>query len=47
MHFEQHIKQDDHHWLLTLHDDINSKIALGSVGVEVAIADLYNRVEFV
>jgi len=44
---EQHIKQDDHHWLLILHDDINSKIALGSVGVEVAIADLYNRVEFV
>lgn len=44
---EQHIKQDDHHWLLILHDDINGKIALGSVGVEVAIADLYNRIEFV
>jgi len=44
---EQHIKQDDHHWLLILHDDVNSKIALGSVGVEIAIADLYNRIEFV
>jgi len=44
---EQQIKQDDHHWLLTLHDDINRKIALGSIGVEVAIADLYNRIEFV
>ena len=43
---EQHIKQDDHHWLLTIHDDINRKISLGSLGVEIAIADLYNRIEF-
>lgn len=43
---EQHIKQDEHHWLLTLHDDINRKISLGSLGVEIAIADLYNRIEF-
>lgn len=44
---EQHIKQDDHHWLLILHDDISDTISLGSVGVEIAIADLYNRIEFV
>jgi len=43
---EQQIKQDNHHWLLTLHDDMNGKISLGSVGVEIAIADLYNRIEF-
>jgi len=42
---EQHIKQDDHHWLLTLHDDINSTISLASVSIEIAIADLYERID--
>jgi Uma2 family endonuclease len=43
---EQHIKQDAHHWLLILHHDINDTISLGSVGIKIAIADLYNRIEF-
>jgi len=43
---EQHFKQDDRHWLLTLHDDITSTIFLASVSIEIAIADLYNRIEF-
>mgnify|MGYP006443060685 CR=1 FL=1 len=42
---EQHIKQDDHHWLLTFHDDINSTISLASVSIEIAIADLYERID--
>ena len=42
---EQHIKQDDYHWLLTLHDDIDRTISLDSLGVEIAIADLYERVD--
>ena len=42
---EQHIKQDDYHWLLTLHNDLNGKISLDSLAVEIAIADLYDRIE--
>jgi Uma2 family endonuclease len=43
---EHHVKQDDRRWLLTIHDDRDAKIALASVPVEIAIADLYRRVEF-
>jgi len=42
---EQYIKQDDYHWLLTLHNDLNGKISLDSLAVEIAIADLYDRIE--
>ncbi|QDZ39012.1 Uma2 family endonuclease [Euhalothece natronophila Z-M001] len=35
---EQYIKQDDYHWLLTLHNDLNGKISLDSLAVEIAIA---------
>ncbi|WP_035492415.1 Uma2 family endonuclease [Baaleninema simplex] len=41
---EQHVKQDDRHWLLTIHEDLNAKIPLASIPVEIAIADLYHRV---
>ncbi|MBP0005255.1 MAG: Uma2 family endonuclease [Cyanobacteria bacterium SBC] len=43
---EQHVKQDDRHWLLTIHDDLNATIPLASIPVEIAIADLYHRVQF-
>ena len=41
---EQYMKQDDHHWLLAIHDDRHATIPLVSVPVEIAIADLYHRV---
>lgn len=43
---EQHVKQDERHWLLTIHDDLNAKIPLASIPVEISIADLYHRVQF-
>lgn len=44
VHIEQHVKQDDRHWLLTIYDDLNAIIPLASIPVEIAIADLYHRV---
>jgi len=38
------VKQDDRHWLLTIHDDPNATIPLASIPVEIAIADLYHRI---
>jgi hypothetical protein len=32
---EQYIKQDDYHWLLTLHNDLNGKISLDSLAEEL------------
>ncbi|MGA1265482.1 MAG: Uma2 family endonuclease [Prochlorothrix sp.] len=43
---EQYVKQGDHQWLLTEYRDLNARFILPSVGVEVALADLYEAVEF-
>jgi Uma2 family endonuclease len=43
---EQYAKQDDRHWLLAIHDDLNATLPLASIPVEIAIADLYHRVRF-
>lgn len=43
---EQHVKQDDRHWMLTIHDDPTATIALASVPVQIAIADLFKKVTF-
>lgn len=43
---EQYVKQGDHQWLLTEYRNLNARFTLPSVGVEVALADLYEAVEF-
>ncbi|NJL82412.1 MAG: Uma2 family endonuclease [Chloroflexaceae bacterium] len=45
IYIEQYVKQDAHHWLLTIHSDRSAPITLVSVPARMAIADLYDRVE--
>ncbi|MDG2992082.1 Uma2 family endonuclease [Candidatus Synechococcus calcipolaris G9] len=41
---EQFVKQADHQWLFSDHSGLDAKINLVSVGVEVALVDLYESV---
>ncbi|AFY59551.1 Uma2 family endonuclease [Synechococcus sp. PCC 6312] len=41
---EQFVKQADHQWLFTDHSGLDTSIKLVSVGVEIALADLYESV---
>lgn len=45
-HVEHHVKQGESQWLLTEYDGSQVTISLSSVPVEIAIADLYENVEF-
>ncbi len=45
-HVEHHVKQGENQWLLTEYDGSQAMISLSSVPVEIAIADLYENVEF-
>lgn len=46
VHAEHYFKIDQRRWTLTEYEDIGETIALESIGCEVAIADLYDKVEF-
>jgi Uma2 family endonuclease len=43
---EQFTKQGANQWLFTEYSDRAARVALGSLGVELAVADLYENIEF-
>lgn len=45
-HIEHYVKQAENQWLFTEYDGLETSFVLSSVGVEIAIADLYESVEF-
>jgi Uma2 family endonuclease len=45
-HVEHYVKQAENQWLFTDYDDLNQSFDLQSVGVTMALADLYEAVEF-
>lgn len=46
MHADLYTRQPDGRWLLTSADKLEDSLTLESVGAEVALADLYEKVEF-
>ncbi len=46
VHVERHARQEDNQWLLSETDSIDDVIALPSIGCRLAVADLYEKVEF-
>ncbi len=43
---EHHVKQSENQWLLTEHQGLDTSFSLISVPVEIALADLYEGIEF-
>lgn len=43
---EHHVKQSEHQWLLTEYQGLDTSFSLASVPVEIALADLYEGIEF-
>ncbi|MEA5466916.1 Uma2 family endonuclease [Leptothoe sp. PORK10 BA2] len=43
---EHHVKQSEHQWLLTEYQGLDAAFSLMSVPVEIALADLYEGIEF-
>jgi Uma2 family endonuclease len=46
MHVEQYVKQSANQWLFTEYNGEDARVLLAAVPVEMAIADLYENVEF-
>jgi len=44
-HLEQYVKQRANQWLFTEYSGLEAKVSLATVGVEIALADLYENVE--
>ena len=45
-HVEHYVKQEDNEWLFKDYSGLESSFELTSVEVEIALADLYEAVEF-
>ena len=45
MRVEQYHRQNDDQWLLTMHSGPEARVPLASVGCELALAEVYERVE--
>jgi len=45
-HVEHYVKQGDNEWLFTDYSGLESSFKLATVGVEIALVDLYEAVEF-
>jgi Uma2 family endonuclease len=45
-HVQHYVKQGDNEWLFKDYSGLKSSFTLSSVGVEIALADLYEAVEF-
>lgn len=43
---EQYVKQAEHQWLFTEYSDLDASFTLSSVSVEIALADLYEAIDF-
>ena len=46
VHVEQHARQAEGQWLLSETDSVDDVITLPSIGCRLAVADLYEKVEF-
>jgi Uma2 family endonuclease len=44
VHVEHHTRQADQGWLLTEADDLSAKMSLTSIGVDLALADVYAKI---
>jgi Uma2 family endonuclease len=45
-HVEHYVKQTANQWLFTEYDGLEETVKLSSIGVEVALADLYENINF-
>jgi Uma2 family endonuclease len=43
-HVEHHEKQNEKQWLFTEYDGLDATVMLSSIGVEIALADLYENI---
>jgi Uma2 family endonuclease len=46
LHIEHYIKQTPMQWLLRIYEDLNDVITLDSIGCQVSLGEIYNRIEF-
>jgi len=46
IHIEQYFKIDKKRWTFIEYDDLNEMISLNSLNLEIAIADIYDKVNF-
>jgi Uma2 family endonuclease len=46
VHVEQYFKTDDKRWTFTEYDDLNETLCLNSMAFEIALADIYDKIEF-
>jgi len=46
IHIEQYFKIDKKRWTFIEYDDLNEMISLNSLNLEIAIADIYDKVSF-
>jgi Uma2 family endonuclease len=46
VHIEQYFKTDKKRWIFVEYDDFNETISLNSINFEIAIADIYDKVNF-
>jgi Uma2 family endonuclease len=46
VHVEQYFKTDDKRWTFTEYDDLNETLRLNSMAFEIALADIYDKVQF-
>jgi Uma2 family endonuclease len=45
-HVEHHVKQNEKQWLFTEYDGLEETVKLSSIGVEIALVDLYENINF-
>ncbi len=46
VHVEQYFKTDTKRWIFTEYDDLNETLCLNSICFEIALADIYDNVQF-
>jgi Uma2 family endonuclease len=46
LHIEHYIKQTPMQWLLRIYENLNDVIALDSIGCQVSLGEIYDRIEF-
>ena len=46
IHVEHYVKTGGNQWLLSEYDDLSISLNLQSLGIELAIADIYEDIEF-
>jgi Uma2 family endonuclease len=45
-HVEHYVKQNAQQWLFTEYDGLDATVTLGSIAVEISLADLYENINF-